>query len=294
MSEERLLEKLAERVPGASRRTLRQLLVHGRVLVDGVVVRRGDVPVGRGARIVVLPKEATAGGAPPIPIVHEDAGIVVVDKPPGLLTVSTRAERRPSAWSALRRHLRERGRRETVDLVHRLDEYASGLLVFAKSEQARRKLKEIFAAHDVDRRYAAIVSGRLPGPGGELRSRLLELGGRLHKVRSLRPSDGPRRRASAREAITRYRTLATKRDLSAMEVRLETGRKHQIRVQFAEAGHPILGDRLYGGAPAQRLHLHAWVLAFKHPVSGEEIRVVSPPEPAFDERVPGAFEAPGP
>lgn len=288
-----LYDRLAAMMPGASRRTLKQLLERGRVRVDGEAVRRGDVAVREGARVVVLPRAAGHGEpAPPLRIVHEDRHLVIVDKPAGWLTVSVRKLAGTSVWSALRRSLRERGRGEKIFLIHRLDQEASGLLVFAKTERVRARLKEIFARHEVDRHYAALVRGRLRREEGEFRSRLVELDDRLHRVRSLRPRDPAPRRALAREAITRYRVRGSRRGVTAVEVRLETGRKHQIRVQFAEAGHPVLGDRLYGGPAAERLFLHAWLLGFEHPIDGSAVEWIAPPDPLFERRVARAFDQP--
>jgi 23S rRNA pseudouridine1911/1915/1917 synthase len=297
-----LIDRLSGLVPGASRRTLRQMIEHGRVLVNGVPARRGDLDVSEAAAVVVLPKGATLPGAAgiPLPIIHEDKALIVIDKPPGLVTAAPRSSGKESAWSRVRRIFRERRSGEEPFLVHRLDEAASGAILFAKSEKVQTRLKEIFAAHDVDRIYAALVKGRPRRDEGEFRSHLVEMADRMHHVRSVRPADDEETRAGSREAITRWRVREGSEGsgdggaLSAVEIRLETGRKHQIRVQFSEAGHPVLGDRLYGGPKAERLFLHAWVLGLAHPATGEPLRVVSTPPPAFEERVPGAFRKPSP
>ncbi len=276
-----------------------------------------------------------------------DQSLVVVDKPAGMPSVSPRSEGKASAWSALRRVFQERAatgsnaarsggrrgeprgrpagpagartpsgpgprpRRESgveLYLVHRLDQPASGLLVFAKTERARKGLKDLLAAREMGRRYAAIVEGRPTEAQGEIRSRLVELEGPTHPMRSLRAGDGTERRAKAKAAVTRWRLLGARAGRSALEVELETGRKHQIRVHLAEAGMPVVGDRLYGqrgsfkpakeapgregaGArpPARRLLLHAWKLAFQHPVTRRKLEFVSPPGREFEEAVPGAF-----
>jgi 23S rRNA-/tRNA-specific pseudouridylate synthase len=145
-------------------------------------------------------------------------------------------------------------------LVHRLDATASGLLVFAKSEPVARALKDLFASHLIDRHYAAIVEGNPPGEEGAFESSLVESLEAPYRVRSLRPYDGEAAIAAARASLTRWRRRSSRGVLHALEVRLETGRKHQIRVHLAEAGCPIVGDELYGGRRARRLLLHAWVL----------------------------------
>lgn len=206
-------------------------------------------------------------------------------------------------------------------LIHRLDQPASGLLVFARTERARAALKDLLAARKIVRRYAAVVEGRPKKEQGEMRSMLVAMEGPTHPVRSLRAGDGAERRATAQLAVTRYRLLGSRAGRSALEVELETGRKHQIRVHLAEAGHPVAGDRLYGargsaprskgpaatgrvGAGASttggartgraaadpgRLLLHAWKLAFQHPVTRRKLEFVSPPGAEFEQVVPGAF-----
>lgn len=284
---QRLADRLAAMMPGASRRTIKQLLEHGRVKVSGVEARRGDVDVPEGAKIEIVPRAVTKAAPPPFPILHEDEHLIVVDKPAGWLTVSGRSASKRSVWSLLRRMLRVREPRAGIHLVHRLDQHASGVLVFAKTEEALAALKKQFAGHDVDRHYAAVVSGKVEPETGVHRSQLLEIEGRMYRVRSVRPGDPPERRDAARLAITRWRVLGQGRGVTAVEVRLETGRKHQIRVHFSEAGHAIAGDSLYDGPPAPRLLLHAWILGFVHPVTKKRMRFVSPPPAEFREAASG-------
>lgn len=286
-------ERLLAMMPGASRRTLKQLLLHGRVEVDGLQARRLDAPVAEGARVVVLPREVRRPEDPELPVVHEDAHLIVVDKPAGWLTVSSRDKAKRSVWSHLRRTHPGARKGPGVLLVHRLDERASGLLVFARSERIQHALKDLFARHDVDRHYAAIVKGSLPRSAGFFKSRLVERDDKHHTVRSLRPGEAPPPGTVAKEALTRWQVRGRASGLTAVEVRLETGRKHQIRVHFAEARHPVFGDWLYGGPDAARLYLHAWILGFAHPATGAPMRFVSPPGPLFDKKIPGAFDRPG-
>lgn len=278
----KLLDRLRALLPDASGRTLKQLLERGRVEVDGVPVRRGDAVVADAAAIRVAPRERAPDpeASDPFRIVHEDKDVVVVDKPPGLLTVSERDDARPSAWSLLRARLAGRGAEPL--LVHRLDAPASGLLVFARSEPIRRALKDLFASHAIDRHYAVIVEGDLRGEEGAFESPLVESNVPPYRVRSLRPGDGPDVIAAARASLTRWRRRASRGSLHAVETRLETGRKHQIRAHWAEAGCPIVGDEIYGGRKARRLHLHAWVLGFTHPATARPIRCVARPGPSFE------------
>lgn len=281
---QKIVDRLRALCPGASGRTLKQLLENGRVLLDGAVVRRGDREIADDAEVRIasksMPKDILIDA--PVKIMYEDESLVVIDKPPGLLTVAERSDGRPSAWSLLRSWYADRGSRTEPLLVHRLDATASGLIVFAKSEPVARSLKDLFASHVIDRHYAAVVEGELRGDEGALESDLIESTEPPHRVRSVRPFDGDEVRGAARASLTRWRRRASRGALHALEVRLETGRKHQIRVHLAEAGCPIVGDELYGGRKHKRLLLHAWVLAFRHPRSGAPIRCVARPGPSFD------------
>jgi 23S rRNA pseudouridine1911/1915/1917 synthase len=270
-------ERLKALYPDASGRSLKQWLATSRVRVNGAVVRRGDVPVAVDDRV-----ELTAAPPPacprPLDLVHEDRDILVVDKPSGLLSVATEGERTRTAYRLLRDWVAARGPAGArLFIVHRLDRETSGLIVFAKTVAAKRALQSQFAARAVERIYVALVEGVPRMTEGTLTSRLAE-------DRSLRVRPTSDRRAG-REAITRYRVVARRREGTLLELRLVTGRRGQIRAQLATAGHPIAGDREFGARtdPLGRLALHATRLGFAHPGGG---RVVfeSPPPPAFGRR----------
>lgn len=267
-----LLEKLATLFPGSSRRSRKQWLERGRVRVNGEVVRRGDDTVGEADRVEL--------GTPPPPAfppalrrIFEDDEIVVVDKPPGLLTIATEREREKTAYRMLAEYVAgQRGRR--LFIVHRLDRETSGLLVFAKSPAAKRALQAQFEARTVDRRYVAVVEGRPAEASGVLKSRL-----RIDRRLRVRPT---RRRTEGKDAITTYRVLDQRRDCAVVELSLTTGRRGQIRVQLAELGHPIVGDAAYGSRrdPLRRLCLHATRLSFTGP-GNRRVTFESPPPPSF-------------
>jgi 23S rRNA pseudouridine1911/1915/1917 synthase len=253
----RLLDRLAALHPGASRRSLRGWLAAGRVRVDGRVERRGDTAVAEQARVRLGPP-----APPPMPrgvrVIHEDDEVIVVDKPPGLLTIAAAHEPARTLYRAVTAYARATargGRAPRVFVVHRLDRETSGLVVFARTPAVKRVLQAQFAARTVERVYVAIVEGVVRADAGRLVSRLRDdaPGGRV------RP--GP----DGREAVTRYRTVARERDRTVLELTLVTGRRGQIRSQLAEAGHPIVGDHAYGSRhdPYHRLCLHACRLAFR-------------------------------
>lgn len=276
----RLDQRLRGLFPDTSGRTLKQWLERGRVCVDGRVVRRGDVVVAPHDRVEL---GAPRGSFPPLlGLVFEDDEILVVDKPPGLLTIATERERERTAYRLLAEYVGAHGgstgaaRRGAPRLfiVHRLDRETSGLLVFAKSPGVKRRLQGQFEARSVERRYVAVVEGLVRESEGTMRTRLKE--SRTLKVHRTR------NRSEGREAITDYRVVRHGLATTLLELSLVTGRRGQIRAQLAELGHPILGDRVSGARhdPVRRLCLHATRLAFTHP-RGHRVVFESPPPPMF-------------
>jgi 23S rRNA pseudouridine1911/1915/1917 synthase len=260
-----LLERLRELFPTASRRSVKQWLERGRVEVNGRPVREGATVVAAADRVTLGHRRAV-----PFPtalrLVYEDADLLVIDKPAGLLTVATERGTARTAYRFIWEYLQGQRPPRRPFIVHRLDRETSGLLVFAKSVQAKRALQAQFEAREVERGYLAIVEGSLNDDEGRLESRLVE-------DRGLRVRPDPR----GRIAVTRYRVRQRRRDASVLDLSLETGRRHQIRVQLAERGHPILGDRQHGSRqnPFGRLCLHATRLGFAHPRTGAPMRFES-------------------
>ncbi|HEY7652112.1 MAG TPA: RluA family pseudouridine synthase [Methylomirabilota bacterium] len=260
-----LLERLRALYPEASRRSLKQWLEAGRVTIDGRVGRDGRLEIGPGD-VVTLAARRSAPFPRGLGLVHEDEAILVVVKPAGLLTVATDRERERTAYRLLWDYLA--AKRERPFIVHRLDRETSGLLVFAKSEEVKRALQAQFEARAVERIYVALVHGRPARERGTLESRLAE--DRMLRVRSAE---------RGRLAITHYRVVGRPREGTLLELRLGTGRRHQIRVQLAEAGWPIVGDPDHGGprGRAGRLCLHATRLGFVHPVTKRPVVFDSAP-----------------
>lgn len=260
-----LLERLRALHPEASGRSLKQWLETGRVEVNGRPARDG--------RLVVRPEDTVALAArrsAPFPrdlaLLHEDDALLVIVKPAGLLTIATERERERTAYRLLWGYLA--AKRERPFIVHRLDRETSGLLVFAKAEPVKRALQAQFEARRVERIYVALVDGHPPREHGTLESRLVQ-------NRALRVRAAP----AGRAAVTHYRVLERRRDGSLLELALGTGRRHQIRVQLADARCPIVGDVVHGGprGRAGRLCLHATRLGFTHPGTGEPMVFESAP-----------------
>jgi len=265
-----LLDVLSRLFPESSKTTLRQMLQNDRVRVNGVVEKNARAEVGVDDLIEVGQKSMQPPLPPGLAILHEDDDVIVVLKSHGLLTVATERERETTAQAFLNVYLKAKGE-ERVHVVHRLDRETSGVLVFAKHFAAREALKEKFAAHDIERVYVAVTEGALDPPRGTFRSHIRERKDlRMESVDELTPD--------AKLAVTHYRTIESNGRFSMLEIRLETGRKNQIRTHLSEVGHPIVGDRLYGSTvnPLGRLGLHAKLLGFDHPTTGKRLVFTAP------------------
>jgi 23S rRNA pseudouridine955/2504/2580 synthase len=198
------------------------------------------------------------------PIVHEDASILVLDKPAGVAVHGGSGV----SFGVIESLRASRPQAKVLELAHRLDRDTSGLLIVAKRRAALVELHRMLRDGEVEKVYLALVKGDYKGPP--------EIRASLHKYVT---GSGERRVAVAERgmsAVTRVKVLKRSAGLSLLEVRLMTGRTHQIRVHLAHVGHPVLGDEKYGGGDAKRLLLHAAKLAFRHPLTGEPMRLESP------------------
>jgi len=272
-----LAGRLKELFPEASGVSRKGWLAHGRVTVNGRVVRDGRTVVAAESRIA-LGRETVARVplAAPLRLVYEDEHLLVIEKPADLLTIATESERERTAYRIVWSYLAAARPSTRPLIVHRLDQQTSGLLVLAKSTEVKRRLQEQFAARSVTRGYVAIVEGRVTPDAGTLEGTILQ-------SRSLRVRAAGRDEAGAKRVITRYRVRERRAVVTVLDVTLGTGRRHQIRVQLAAAGHPVVGDHAYGATtdPINRLALHAAILGFVHPATGAAVR--------FESRVPPAF-----
>lgn len=274
---------------GASWSRARNLCTEGRVTVDG---RRCLDPAARIPPDAVVAVDEQGPGLDRGPlaksaIVFADRDLVVVDKPPGMLTVADEPGNRETLVEYTRILLRRidgGGKEGGLGVVHRLDKDTSGVMVFARTAEAKRVLAAQFRAHDIERVYVAMVHGALaearvetylvPDRGDGLRGSH----GHFRRARGEPPSD-------ARLSVTHVRPAAALKDATLVECRLETGRQHQIRIHLSELGHPVVGDRVYirdyhgPRIEAPRTMLHARVLGFVHPRTGRRARFErEPPE----------------
>ena len=265
-----LLERLGRLFPQASRRSLKQWLETGRVTVNGAVKRDGRLTVAA-SDAIVLGGQPRPVFPPRLHLLHEDNALLVIEKPPGLLTIATgKNERERTAYHLLWEYLAAQKPARRPFIVHRLDRETSGLLVFAKSPGAKRHLQAQFQARAVERLYVAIVEGRIEIDTGTLRTELSQ--DRALRVRQVR---------EGKEAITHYRVIGRRARATALELRLGTGRRHQIRVQLAAIGHPVIGDPLHSRERGGRMRLHATRLTFVHPDTGARMTFESAPPPGW-------------
>ncbi len=236
-----------------------------------IVIRSGSTPNTSEPNDIV----ALAWTDPAFAIAYEDEHLIVVDKSAAALTVAVDNGEPTALADRITAYLRHSSRQREALVVHRLDRGVSGLLVFAKTQRALIALQQQFKEHKPERLYIALVAGAVAPDAGTIRSRLVTAAN-LDQYSTRDPDEG-------QLAITHYMVLKALPDATAVEVRLETGRRNQIRVHFADRGHPVLGDTRYGRAsaphrlwPHRRLALHAATLGFTHPATSEPLRFTSP------------------
>lgn len=236
--------------------------------MNGQVVTQHNRPLNPGDRIDFLTKAASLKEQLKMhldfPIVYEDEDLIVIDKPAGLLTMGTDKDKINTAYYELTSYVRAQSKdgRGRIFIVHRLDQDASGLIVFAKKEAAKHALQKNW--QDAVKKYFAIVEGAPKKSSDTIESYLVE--DKFRRVYSV-----TERSREAKHAITRYKVISQSGGFALLDTMLVTGRKNQIRVHLSDSGHPIIGDAKYGSTanPAGRLGLHAYYLSFKHPATGE-------------------------
>ena len=260
-----LFDFLLDKLRPASRTKIRKLIKHGGIVVSGKRINKPCHLLYPGQEIEIHRPAPPS----PFPVLYEDRYVIALEKPSGLLSVGTGGEHSDTFYRAVNQYLQLRSsHKERVFIVHRLDREVSGIMLFAKTPEIKEALQRNWK--DTEKMYCALVEGHPPVKEGTIKSWLKE--NSTHKVYSC--PKGPH----AKYAVTRYRQLEEYPQNTLLEIRLETGRKNQIRAHLSEMGCPIVGDKKYGATwnPIRRLFLHAVVLTFTHPVSGKRIRLKSP------------------
>jgi len=273
---QRVDKYLAQEVPSLSRSRIQQLIAEGLVTVNGDRVKRSH-RLTEGDEIVAhLPPVQEVELVPqrmPLNVVYENEDLLVVDKPAGLVVHPAHGHESGTLANALVARYPDlpRDEQKRPGIVHRLDRDTSGLLIVAKSEDARCDLQRQFKEGRVEKRYLALVEGRVEPKSGTVDAPI----GRDPRHRK-RMAVVPR---GGREAVTEYRVLEYLSDYTLLEVRPRTGRTHQVRVHLAFIHHPVVGDKVYGYRKqrlgVRRQFLHAQHLGFHVPSSGEYVEVTS-------------------
>ena len=274
--EAQLIAFLMEKMHGISRNRAKALIVNRVVLVDNKITTHPLAELKPG-QVVQLDrsKHKHSFHNSKLDIVYEDPYLLIIDKAPGLLSMSNNT-RQETVQTILNNYLEKGGGRNTSHLVHRLDRDTSGLMVYAKDVQTQQSLIDGWQNLVTDRRYIALVSGTMEQKEGKVQSWLTE---DKRFVTHSSPVDN-----GGKFALTYYRVLQEGDGYSLVECELQTGRKNQIRVHMADLGHPVVGDHKYGSTDdcIRRLGLHAYMLCFRHPVTGKMLR--------FETPVPACFE----
>lgn len=274
--ETELLVFLLAKITSRSRNDVKALLRDQQIFVDGKSITQFNHPLKPEQLVEVkwrkAPEEAKYRG---LNIVFEDQYLIVIEKQAGVLSIATEKQKDNTAYSILSSHVKKQDPRNRIFVVHRLDRETSGLMMFAKSEKIQKLLQESWNATIEERTYLAVVEGYVEKKQDTITSYLVE-----SKALIVYSSKNPE---VGQKAVTHYEVLKSNKNFSLLKVNLETGRKNQIRVHAKDMGHSVVGDEKYGAKtdPIKRLGLHAWVLAFKHPITGKDFR--------FETEMPAKF-----
>lgn len=275
-----LMEFLLANLTDHKRTSVKEFLKHNQVAVNGSPVSQFNHKLKPGDQVKInFTREWRVFYHRRLKLVYEDDDIIVVNKGYGLLSMGTDKIKEGTAYSILREYVKWSDPRNKLFIVHRLDRDTSGLMMFAKNEEAKNTMQHNWNNMVLNRKYLAVVEGIPDQAEGVIKSYLAE--NAEHEVYSTPdPTLG-------QLAVTRYKTLASKNGYTMLEVELDTGRKNQIRVHMKEMGHPIAGDRRYGAksSPIHRLALHAQTLRFAHPVTRKEMNFETPVPAGFTKMV---------
>lgn len=273
-SGKRLDHFLQDRLSDFSRSRLQSWIKAGRVSVNGSPARVSTLLRG-GESIEVAPADLpplkATPEAEPVDVLYEDRAVIAVNKPAGVVVHAGAGQRSGTLVNRLVHRfntLSQVGGDERPGIVHRLDKDTSGVLLVARTDAAHRELAAQFASRSVEKTYLALVHGRVRDDSGRITKPIAR-----DPVRRVRMTATL---GSGREALTEYRVRQRFGKFTYLEVRIGTGRTHQIRVHLSNLGHPVVGDRVYGAPPARRMFLHAWRIAFNSPATGKRVSVEAP------------------
>ena len=269
-----LLDFLYFKLSSLPKKNVKTILSSHCVAVNGVPTSQFDYPLVKEDVVTISKTPLAKHNRKDLPIIYEDEDIIAINKPSGLLSVATDREKGRTAYRLISDYVAAKNKKGRIYVVHRLDEDTSGVLIFAKSNEVRETLQNHWQEIVKDRGYYAIVEGKMEESEGTFRDYLDQ--NDLHLVYVTK------NKAKGKLAITHYKVIATKGDLSLLDVHIDSGRKNQIRVQLGSRGHYVIGDDKYGEPinPMGRLGLHAYSLWFTNPYNGREYHFTADmPEP---------------
>lgn len=257
-----LLEYLFAKLENKSKNNVKSLLVRGNVSVNGKVITKHDYKLVVGQKVVIKWSQVFGDDRKELfDIIYEDNEIIVINKPSGLLSMSTTTETQNTAYHMVMDYVKRKNPKNRIFIVHRIDRDTSGVLLIAKNDSIKHALQENWSDIVTIRSYIAVVEGKIEKDSDTITSWLKETKTQL-VYSSKRAGDG-------KEAITHYQKLKSHNKYSLLDVCIDTGRKNQIRVHMKDIGHNVVGDKKYGATtdPMKRLGLHAHILEFKHPIT---------------------------
>lgn len=268
-----LLQVLAPR----SRTDIKSILSHSHVSVNGKPTTQFDQPLNAGDELLInFTHPFLTLNSRMVRLMYEDQDIIVIEKQSGLLTVPAGNNRERTAQKIVDDYVYASDGHSHAYVCHRLDQYTSGILIFAKNSQVQQLLRDSWATYVVERRYMAVCENQPAQKEGEVRSYLAE-----NSAMKVYSTNDPEK---GKLSVTRYKCLKVNGDYCQMDVQILTGRKNQIRVHMSDLGCPVAGDKKYGAQsnPCGRLMLHNYALQFIHPVTRENLR--------FELPIPGNFK----
>ena len=249
-----LIEFLKKMFSNLSKNSVKSLLHNEKVFVNGNMTTKYNYELNVGDIVEIREKVAKN-----IDIIYEDKDIIVINKPSGLLTVATEKEKNKTAYHLVMEYLKKKNKNNRIFIIHRLDKDTSGIIMFAKNERAKHLYQDNWNDIVKKRCYYAVIDGKMENKEGTIKSYLKENGNMVYSVKE----------RSGKLAITEYKVLKERKNISLLDINLKTGRKNQIRVHMKENKTPILGDLKYGEKSKliNRLALHAYKLELINPVT---------------------------
>lgn len=261
-----LLEFLLENIQGKSKNNIKTMLSRKDILVDNKSVTQFDYKLKPNQKIAInLTKKIEQDSKYPLDIMYEDNDLIVINKREGLLSISTEKEKEETAYHYVMKYLKKKEPSSRIFVIHRLDSETSGILMFAKNERIKLAFQDNWNELVTIRGYYAVVEGNVKEPTGTIKSWLKETK-TLLVYSSSKVGDGL-------EAITHYTTLKSTNEYSLLDIKIDTGRRNQIRVHMKDIGHCVVGDKKYGAKenPIKRVALHSYLIEFQHPFTKQTI-----------------------